>query len=101
MKSLMSRISIFCAFLCATAALSLAGCASAKLAPHGAAVKVVNSIPEKELARLEAVGSFETKGMQSIEDCYRDLRNKAGDRGAEIIRITSTESDYCDIDFYN
>jgi hypothetical protein len=97
----MTRNKFSRAFLCASALLSLGGCSSAKLAPRGAVVKVVNSISEQDLARYETVGSFETKGMQSIEDCYRDLRNQAGDSGAEIIRITSTETDYCDIDFYN
>ncbi|MGZ3711306.1 MAG: hypothetical protein ACXWQO_18370 [Bdellovibrionota bacterium] len=97
----MSKIGFLRGFLAAFAVLALSACSSATLAPHGAVVKVVNSIPENELPRYEAVGAFEVKGMQSIEDCYRDLRNQAGNNGAGLLQIGATEADYCDIDFYN
>lgn len=84
-------------FMTMTAAtIVLGGCASSsKLSEAGARVTIVESIAAKDVAHYENLGTIDTAAVRSVEAGRNELRNKAADRGATIVRLTSTESVYC------
>ena len=74
----------------------LGACASSsKLSEAGARVTIVESIATKDVARYESLGPIDTAAVRSVEAGRNELRNEAADRGATIVRLTSTESVYC------
>jgi len=58
-------------------------------------VDVVYSMTAADLLKYEWVGSFTSRGMLTEDECIIDLKSQAAGSGANLIRITSTEHDYC------
>ena len=76
--------------------MALSGCAHAPEKTTGVSeVDVVYSMTAADMLKYELVGGFTSRGMLTEDDCIMDLKNQAAGSGANLIRITSTEHDYC------
>ena len=79
--------------------IALSGCAHAPAKTSGISeVDVVYSMTAADILKYDLVGSFTSRGMLSEDDCIMDLKNQAAGSGANLIRITSTEHDYCGLE---
>lgn len=77
----------------------LTGCGIAQLDPRGSQVMIVDSMGAQDSFYFEPLGEVRCIGMITEEDCRRDLRNQAGALGADIVRVTSSDRDFCGVDF--
>jgi hypothetical protein len=79
-------------------ALAVTGCTTATLSTAGDQVMIVDTMSASDLLSYEHVADLQSIGMQTVEDCRNDLRNQAAQKGATIIRITSSEPSYCGVE---